>query len=151
MTEQPPVAAPYLYERDLVAAFIASISISNDVFGIQDFGLEFNYQRGRTDVVAVSGDGRVIAFEAKLRDWREALHQAYRNTCFAVESYILMPLAAAERAAAHALEFENRGVGICTLSNGALKVLRPAPRHLDALEPQLRKRATDFASSSSSD
>ena len=44
---------------------------------------EFFDSRGRTDVVAVDQDETLIAFEAKLTDWKTALHQAYRNTCFA--------------------------------------------------------------------
>jgi hypothetical protein len=47
------------------------------------FACEFDYSRGRTDVVALRDGEHVIAFEAKLKDWRTALHQAYRNTCFA--------------------------------------------------------------------
>ncbi|HZL25102.1 MAG TPA: hypothetical protein VFC39_01075 [Acidobacteriaceae bacterium] len=31
---------------------------------------EFNYQRGRIDVVAHTSDDCVLAFEAKLQDWR---------------------------------------------------------------------------------
>ena len=39
---------------------------------------EFFYSRGRTNVIASSG-GQLLAFEAKLTRWRDALHQAYRN------------------------------------------------------------------------
>jgi len=37
----------------------------------------------------------LIAVEAKLKDWKYALHQAYRNTCFARQSFVLLPKAVA--------------------------------------------------------
>jgi hypothetical protein len=49
-------------------------------------------------VVALTSAGRVLAFEAKLKDWREALHQAYRNSCFANGTYVVLPKSAAELA-----------------------------------------------------
>jgi hypothetical protein len=146
--DSPP---PFLYERDLVNAFVEFISQNDEVFGIESFALEFDYRRGRTDVVALSEEGHVIAFEAKLRDWREALHQAYRNTCFAAESYILMPPEAAHRAAAHVNDFVDRGIGICTIAKGAIRIIQPAPRRPDVLEPWLERRAVEFASSSASE
>lgn len=137
----------YRYERDLVADFVQSLRVFG-LFGIQELALEFDYQRGRTDIVAVSTEGHVIAFEAKLSDWRTAMHQAYRNTCFAAESYILMPLAAAQRAASHVREFELRGVGICGFFRDSVEVLQRADRR-PVVEPWLTKRAAAFASSSS--
>src|SRR2546427_5324293 len=40
-------------------------------------------------------DALPISFEAKLKDWRYALDQAYRNTCFAHKSYVVVPEATA--------------------------------------------------------
>ena len=37
----------------------------------------------------------LMAFEAKLKDWRYGLDQAYRNTCFAHKSYVVVPEATA--------------------------------------------------------
>lgn len=34
---------------------------------------------------------RLIAIEAKMTDWRKALEQAWRNTWFATDSYVLLP------------------------------------------------------------
>jgi len=138
----------FALESDLVAAAIDVLAAGLDDWGVADFGLEFDYRRGRTDIVAILETGEVIAIEAKLRDWREALQQAYRNTSFAAESYILMPLEAAQRAAQNYLEFEVRGVGICTIGAGFLEVLHPARRHEQPLEPWLTERAAAFASSS---
>jgi hypothetical protein len=147
MTETSRVAADYAYERDLVEAFVGLLT-AGGVFAVEEFGLEFDYRRGRADVVALSDEGHVIAFEAKLSDWREALHQAYRNTCFAGESYVVMPIGAALRAVGHAIEFDRRGVGLCAISNGAIEILHAAPRRKDVLEPHLKQRAADFAASS---
>lgn len=142
-----PLTVPFACEADLVAAAVAVMSQGFGTWGIAYFALEFDYRRGRTDIVALSREGEVIAIEAKLSDWREALQQAYRNTSFACESYILMPSAPAQRAAEHALEFDRHGVGICTLISGHLAVLHPARRHDDPLEPWLAKRAAIFAHS----
>lgn len=77
---------------------------------------EFFYARGRTDVIALS-DGKLLAFEAKLTRWREALHQAYRNRCFAHRSYVVVPAAVAERLLRHEGEFTRRKVGLCAVSS----------------------------------
>jgi hypothetical protein len=86
-------------------------------------GVEFFYQRGRTDVVAVDDDGRVIAFEAKLLKWREALQQAYRNTCFAHRSYVVLPRHTAMLAHRYSAEFALRGIGICYIWQEGVIVL----------------------------
>jgi len=143
-----PLDDTYRYERDLVAAFVDSLA-ADGLFGIQEIALEFDYRRGRTDIIAVSSDGRVIAFEAKLSNWRDAMYQAYRNTCFAAESYIVMPRAAALRAAAHSQAFVDRGVGICSMSATGADIIHPAPKRAKVIEPWLAKRAAQYASSSS--
>jgi len=113
-----------------------------------EFGLEFDHRCGRTDIVAVSRTGSIIAIEAKLRDWRGALQQAYRNTSYASESYVLLPLAALPRALANAVEFTRRGVGVCVLQADRLRIAHPARRHDEPLLPALSRRAAAFASSS---
>jgi hypothetical protein len=35
--------------------------------------------------------GRLIAIEAKMKNWQEGLQQAFHNTWFASESYLLLP------------------------------------------------------------
>lgn len=141
------VCRGFARELDLVAAMIEILAAGLDGWGVVDFGLEFDYRRGRPDIVALLATGEVIAIEAKLRDWRGALQQAYRNTSFAAHSYILMPFEAAQRAAAHAVEFDRRGVGICTIVGGELAILHAARHHDDPLEPWLTRRAAAYASS----
>ena len=136
------------YEWQLVAAAIEIMAAGLDAWGVVEFGLEFDYRCGRTDIVALSGNGSIIAIEAKLRDWRGALQQAYRNTSFASESYVLMPLDAIPRVLAHAVEFSRRGVGICVIEDVGLRVVHPARRHDEPLLPALSQRAASFAASS---
>src|SRR5258706_5718681 len=137
----------FAYESELVAAAIEVLAAGLDEWGVVEFGLEFDHRCGRTDIVAVSGNGSVIAIEAKLRDWRGALQQAYRNTAFASESYVLMPLAAIPLVLAHAIEFTRRGVGICVIEGHGLRVVHPAKRHDEPLLRVLSQRAAAFASS----
>jgi hypothetical protein len=136
----------YLSEQALVDQFTEVLERTSEHWGgIVDFALEFFYQRGRTDVVALSGEGDVIAFEAKLLRWREALHQAYRNTCFAHLSYVLLPADVAYRAAQWEREFARRGIGVCTLEDGALKILVPA-RKGEPVQRWLSKKAAEHIS-----
>lgn len=53
---------------------------------------------------------RIIAVEAKIKAWRSALDQAYCNTWFAPESYVLIPTLAANTTLL--AEASNRGIGV---------------------------------------
>jgi hypothetical protein len=105
---------------------------------------EFFYSRGRTDVVAVDQDETLIAFEAKLTDWKTALHQAYRNTCFAHTSYVVLPKKTALVAFRFIGEFERRGVGLCYVDELALVVLHESS-HCQPIEPWLSYDAVSLA------
>ena len=59
------------------------------------------------EIFAVS---RIIALEAKISDWRKGLHQAFLNTWFASESFLLLPHAP-ERSQVMA-EARRVGVGV---------------------------------------
>lgn len=138
----------YAYERELVNAFTRALADGLALWGSVDFAEEFYYLRGRTDVVALTADGMVLAFEAKLLDWKEALHQAYRNTCFAHESYVVLPCNVARRAIRSDAEFTRRGVGLCTVEAGALKIVHPA-RKVQPLQNWLSQRAAAHISGDS--
>lgn len=109
-------------------------------WGLRDLVREFSYGAGRADVVGVLESGGVIAIEAKLERWKEALHQAYRNTCFTNHSYVLLPWAAAQRASSFLGEFERRGVGLCTAADEEIRILFEPPRR-EPLQPWLAARA----------
>lgn len=99
-------------EADLVRHFTLSL-IRDDAES--DIAYEFDYARGRVDVLLLGVDGHVIAFEAKLTKWRDALQQAYRNTSFCEESYVVLPAGKADSAIQHQEEFIRRGVGLCVV------------------------------------
>jgi hypothetical protein len=127
-------------EQTLVKSFVSRLSTDRSPWGTVQVATEFYYQRGRTDIVAYTADESLIAVEAKLEDWRTALHQAFRNRCFAHRSYVLLPKDTALRAHRYAGEFDRRQVGICYLENTDIVVLHPAAE-CDPFEPWLSLRA----------
>lgn len=127
-------------EQTLVTLFLSRLNDNRSPWGSVQVATEFYYQRGRTDIVAFTADECVIAVEAKLLDWRAAMHQAFRNRCFANQSYVLLPKTTALRAHCYAGEFDRRQVGICYVEDGGIVVLHPAPDS-DPFEPWLAARA----------
>jgi len=111
----------YASEAQLVNHLIEYLRFSSTT--TEGFAREFNYQRGRADLILRNLEGKVVAFEAKLTRWRDALHQAYRNQCFANASYVLLPKRTALSAAAFTHEFRKRKVGLCYIEAGELVVL----------------------------
>jgi len=131
----------YKLERDLVEDFLEILPAS--LFskkGQAIYQTEFDYSRGRTDIILLDGNNKLFAFEAKLKKWRDALHQAYRNTSFAQYSYILVPEQVAEVAVKYAVEFSRRSVGICFVSGSEIKILHRAHQNTP-LQEYLYKRA----------
>jgi hypothetical protein len=113
----------YSTEKMLVDQFVRVLGTAEHPWGPVSISCEFFYARGRTDVVALANDATLIAFEAKLKDWRSALDQAYRNTCFAHKSFVVVPRAIALIAFAYVAEFKRRGVGLCYVDDAGLTVL----------------------------
>ena len=133
----------FALEQDLVDVFLDKL-IDGGPWGTAKIGTEFNYVRGRTDIIVISLAHEVIAVEAKLIKWRNALQQAYRNRCFADKSYVLLPLEIAEIACRYEYEFEKRGVGICSIKNGYITILKEATTD-EPIQPWLRQEALQFA------
>jgi hypothetical protein len=94
---------------------------------------EFDFQRGRTDIVGVARGDKVVSFEAKLTRWKDALDQAYRNTSFSHLSFVLLPMPVALRAKEHADQFDMRKVGICSVSKASVVVVHPAAKVIPIL------------------
>jgi hypothetical protein len=116
-------------EKDLVKIFLLNLAGLTKSKGEQKHSIEFDYRRGRTDVILLSEKGELISVEAKLTDWRNALHQAYRNTCFSDKSYVLIPESLAVKVSRFKDEFTKRGVGLCSIcENGTVKILKRAPK-----------------------
>jgi hypothetical protein len=133
----------YTTEQELVDTFLEKL-LHGEPWEASKFGTEFNYLRGKTDIIAISLYNEVIAIEAKLSKWRSALQQAYRNRCFADKSYVLLPLEVAKTACQHEHEFKKRGVGICSIQNGHITILREAIID-EPIQPWLRQVAFQYA------
>jgi hypothetical protein len=127
-------------EKTMVFRFIELLKQSTTPWGELQIGTEFFYQRGRTDLVAVSEEGNVIAFEAKLKQWKIALQQAYRNKCFADISYVLLPKEEVHNASRYFNEFKRRDVGLCYISEEEVNILFDA-QCTEPLQPWLRHKA----------
>lgn len=145
MSQNPP--SLFGTERLLVEALALALRGDGSPWGAATLGFEVDYEGGRADLVALLPGNRLLAFEAKLRDWRRALHQAYRTRCFAEIAYVVLPAAVACRAALHAGEFSRRRVGLCTLEEGrGIRILLDATQS-EPLQPWVRARAIDSISS----
>jgi len=69
---------------------------------------------------------RIVAVEAKIRDWRRALEQAAANTWFASHSYVLLPC---ERFNENIAEHARRlGIGIMTVEDSRVAIRLQARR-----------------------
>jgi hypothetical protein len=130
----------YSTEKLLVDQFVRVLGSGENPWGPVAVSCEFFYSRGTTDVVALTDNEVLIAFEAKLKDWRCALDQAYRNTCFAHKSFVVVPKSTAYTAFAYIAEFRRRGVGLCYLDGEGLTVLEE-PAVSTPIEPWIAAKA----------
>jgi len=91
--------------------------------------------RSRADVVVVDAEGNVIVVEAKVKDWRRALHQAVLNRYVADASYIALwwnaISPACERACAEL------GIGLLSIEHGRCQIV-VEPREGDNAHLSLR-------------
>jgi hypothetical protein len=131
----------YSTEKMLVEQFVRLLGSGENPWGPMSVSCEFPYSRGKTDVVALADGEILIAFEAKLKNWRCALDQAYRNTCFAHRSYVVMPETTAATAFAYIAEFKRRGVGLCYVDNLGRITILEEPETMAPIEPWLSARA----------
>jgi hypothetical protein len=88
----------------------------------------------RTDVVRRERGGRVclapdwppdiqvIAIEAKLKRWRDALSQASSYSSFADQVFVALPQPYADLAEKNSAQFEDLGVGILSVSTSSVEV-----------------------------
>lgn len=127
-------------ERQMVERLLSLLASGASPWSLSHVSTEFEYANGRTDVIALLDTTVVLALEAKLTRWRDALDQAYRNTCFAHRSLVVLPPRTAERARAYRAEFERRGIGLCTVSADSVVVLIE-PGDVAPLLPHLTTRA----------
>ena len=140
----------YELEKCLVEDFKESICHSKNVFAISDFAFEFYYQSGRVDIICLTDDRKLIAFEAKLTRWRTAVHQAYRNSSFAHYSYVIIPTEIVANAIKHRREFDRRGLGLCSISPDGISIEISAPQK-NPLLSWLTQSAFDYITAGKND
>jgi hypothetical protein len=134
-------------EDELVHTFCTLISDGRSALGVIHFVTEFDYRRGRPDVIAAPAERKVIlSFEAKLSRWKVALRQAARNHCFAHFSYVVLPARVWLRVSRHADEFKRKSVGVCTVGASGLSIEIPACHAVPVL-PYLSVAATGLLES----
>ena len=136
----------YSLEIQLVEDFKNNLLPLDHPFRITELADEFNYLNGRVDVIAKSEEGLLIAFEAKLKKWRIALNQAYRNSSFAHLSYVVLPTDSAMNALRNYNEFLKRGVGLCSVNSHGIKIEIDAKKN-EPLQPWLTDSAFNFIAS----
>lgn len=130
----------YRFEADLVDVFMARLSNEcMQPWGRVRTATEFFYGSGRTDVIALTEAGEIIAFEAKLTKWRDAAHQAYRNTYFAHLSYVVLPEIIAFKAFRYLPEFIRRSAGICFPTEQGIRVLWHPPKLSSPHKPLMQR------------
>ena len=87
---------------------------------------------GRGGRVSVSDgwlqDCLIIAIEAKLTKWKDALRQAIEYRRYADESYVLLPEIHARPALKSQNEFEAEGIGLLILRGSSVDCIFPAAR-----------------------
>ncbi len=95
---------------------------------LSDAGL-IRYRSGHWQPVGLNrvfGIKRLAAIEAKISDWTTAFRQAYTNTWFASETYVLSPVQCPTDETLR--RSEALGVGIYSYTNRGLQELRPSAR-----------------------
>lgn len=130
----------YKFEFQLIEEFKKILVRSKNPFNVLKLAHEFNYNSGRTDIIANTKNGDLISFEAKLNRWRIAINQAYRNSSFSHYSYVLLPSNIAKTALKSRAEFERRGVGLCSVGSSGINIEIPATKK-DPFQPWLTKTA----------
>lgn len=142
-SRRPAPAPTYSNEADMVGSFVVALAQWDNPWGTLEVTREWDYRTGITDVLVRNQRGALIAFEAKLTDWRRAAHQAYRNTVFAQQAFVVLPSTVAVRASKSADLFGRYRIGLCSVGDEGINVLIEAPEN-KVLIPWLHERAATF-------
>jgi hypothetical protein len=120
-------------EEQFVDQFVVKLAKGRTCYGSVAVTTEWDHRAGIVDVLARDREHEIVAFEAKLTNWRRALDQAYRNTAYASQSYVLLPPDVARRALSEREEFKLRGIGICSFDGRRVDVLIAADKQVPLL------------------
>ncbi len=85
---------------------------------------------------------QLYAFEAKLKDWRKALQQAFRYRYFADKSIVVLPEDNAASAESNLETFYHLDIGLWTFDRTSQRIRRRfTPRGISALNRDAREKA----------
>ena len=90
-------------------------------------GLVVRGPGGRISRVAAALTKCLIAIEAKLLKWRNAIRQALDYRSYADQAYVALPAAQARVALENREEFSRNGVGLLLLQGGRIRIAIQAP------------------------
>jgi hypothetical protein len=133
-------------EIQLVKKFRKTLNTKSNSFDLIKTDVEFKHITGRTDVIGISESGELIAIEAKLKNWKTALHQAYKSTSFAHYSYVLLPPESIKIAIKNKDEFKKRNVGLLTIEKDEIRIVIEAEKSFPFI-PRLTREATKLLES----
>lgn len=143
LAEDTLVNRSFATEAIMVDQFVELLKNGLSPWGGLQTTTEWDYRTGVADVLVRTSEGQLIAFEAKLFDWRRAAHQAYRNTTYARRAYVVLPSVVAERIRVNEQIFSRYGVGLCSFDADSICVLIEA-HEKEPLLPWLYERAQSY-------
>jgi hypothetical protein len=111
----------------LVEKAMELLASGRSPWGRVELVTEWDYRHGRADILARTTSNSLIALEAKLTRWQVACDQAYRNTAYATQAYVLLSEQVALRAQRSCSRFEHRRIGLCAITNSEISMLIEAP------------------------
>jgi hypothetical protein len=114
-------------EIELVEKAMELLASGRSPWGRVELVTEWDYRHGRADILARTTSNSLIALEAKLTRWQVACDQAYRNTAYATQAYVLLSEQVALRAQRSCSRFEHRRIGLCAITNSEISMLIEAP------------------------
>ena len=85
-----------------------------------------------------------IAFEAKLRNWKKALLQAYRYKWFAEYSYVILDDAHSNPAIQNIDSFEKMNVGLLTITTDGIIKENFHPKRQKPIDPSMQMLLSEF-------
>lgn len=142
MNSESQIDFDFETESEFVEEFIWAM-MDKPPFAINQIAKEFNYQSGRIDLIACNKSNRLYSFEAKLKKWKDAIHQAFKNTSVSHYSYVILPCQMARSVSRFKDCFLEKRVGLATIEMGKVRILIQAPYN-DPLRPWLTESAFSY-------
>ncbi|MCF6314109.1 MAG: hypothetical protein L3J39_16800 [Verrucomicrobiales bacterium] len=131
-----------------VGGGIAANEFAQPQLGVADLvWIAWNHQHGDEEFTALSIEKilqrrTLIAFEAKLKNWQQALQQAYRYRYFSDKAIVLMPHENANSAISNLAIFEEHRVGLWSFEKSTQRIRKYyTPTRVKALSPAARQKA----------